>query len=423
MVLKNIIGTKANIMFYTVALLFILAILWMIFAELDQVVRAEAVVEPSGKVQTVQARYQGKVSSISAEVGQRVNMGDVLFQLDDSDLDSKILQNLAFIQAAEAELARLVLESQGQTEWVIDPNLGSEITRLEQKALFLARRSERESEDGLIRQQILRLQSSIAESNARIDSAKRRMALLQQERNIYEPLVAEGIEPRIRLLDLDGKLEDAENTITVETLSIKSKEIEIEELEQRRIQSSLAFKAESRQRASEVRQRLEQSMAERSGLVDRLDAVSLSAPISGTVTAVYPPGVGAVVASGEALAEIIPDSDSFLVKAKLLPKDISTVTPGQIARVSFVAYDFSKYGVLEAEVVEIAQNTTETDRGEIYYDAWVRTLENTFGKSGVKPKIIPGMIAQVDILGEKRSVMEYVLSPILQTTSKALTEQ
>jgi len=423
MVLKNIIGTKANIMFYTVALLFILAISWMMFAELDQVVRAEAVVEPSGKVQTVQARYQGKVSSISAEVGQRVDTGDVLFQLDDSDLDSKILQNLTFIEAAEAELARLVLESRGQTEWVIDQNLGSEITRLEQKALFLARQSERESEDGLIRQQILRLRSSIAESNARIDSARRRLSLLQEEKQIYEPLVAEGIEPRIRLLDLDGKLEDSENTMTVEALSIKSKEIEIEELEQRRVQSSLSFKAESRQRASEVRQRLEQSLAERSGLVDRLDAVSLTAPISGTVTAVYPPGVGAVVASGEALAEIIPDSDSFLVKAKLLPKDISTVTPGQVARVSFVAYDFSKYGVLEAEVVEIAQNTTETDRGEIYYDAWVRTLENTFGKSGITPKIIPGMIAQVDILGEKRSVMEYVLSPILQTTSKALTEQ
>ena len=423
MVLKNIIGTKANIMFYTVALLFILAISWMMFAELDQVVRAEAVVEPSGKVQTVQARYQGKVSSISAEVGQRVDTGDVLFQLDDSDLDSKILQNLTFIEAAEAELARLVLESRGQTEWVIDQNLGSEITRLEQKALFLARQSERESEDGLIRQQILRLRSSIAESNARIDSARRRLFLLQEEKQIYEPLVAEGIEPRIRLLDLDGKLEDSENTMTVEALSIKSKEIEIEELEQRRVQSSLSFKAESRQRASEVRQRLEQSLAERSGLVDRLDAVSLTAPISGTVTAVYPPGVGAVVASGEALAEIIPDSDSFLVKAKLLPKDISTVTPGQVARVSFVAYDFSKYGVLEAEVVEIAQNTTETDRGEIYYDAWVRTLENTFGKSGITPKIIPGMIAQVDILGEKRSVMEYVLSPILQTTSKALTEQ
>ena len=423
MVLKSSDGHKANIMFYTVALLFGSAIVWMIFAELDQVVRAEAIVEPSGKVQTVQARYQGRVTGISAEVGQRVAVGDLLFQLDDSDLDSKIRQNQALIDAAEAELARLVLESQGKAEWVVDQRLGSQTTRLEQKALFLARLSERDSEDGLIRQQILRLRSSVEESNARIDSARRRMSLLTEERSIYEPLVTEGIEPRTRLLDLDRKIEEAGNTITVESLSIKSKEIEIEELEQRRIQSSLAFKAESRQRASEVRQRLEQALAERSGLLDRLDAVSLTAPISGTVTAVYPPGVGTVVASGEALADVIPDSDSFLVKAKILPKDISRVTPGQAARVSFVAYDFSKYGVLEAQVVEIAQNTTETERGEIFYDAWVTTTQKTFMKSGVQPRIIPGMIAQVDILGEKRTVWEYILTPILQTTSRALTEK
>jgi len=422
MVLKSSDGHKANIMFYTVALLFVSALIWMIFAELDQVVRAEAIVEPSGKVQTVQARYQGRVTGISAEVGQRVAIGDLLFQLDDSDLDSKIRQNQALIDAAEAELARLVLESQGKAEWMIDQGLGSQTTRLEQKALFMARRSERDSEDGLIRQQILRLKSSVAESNARIDSARRRMSLLTEERSIYEPLVTEGIEPRIRLLDLDGRIEESENTMTVEALSIKSKEIEIEELEQRRIQSSLAFKAESRQRASEVRQQLEQALAERSGLVDRLDAVSLTAPISGTVTAVYPPGVGAVVASGEALADVIPDSDSFLVKAKVLPKDISKVTPGQAARVSFVAYDFAKYGVLEAQVVEIAQNTTETERGEVFYDAWVKTTQKTFTKSGIQPRIIPGMIAQVDILGEKRTVWEYILTPILQTTSRALTE-
>jgi len=111
-----------------------------------------------------------------------------------------------------------------------------------------------------------------------------------------------------------------------------------------------------------------------------------------------------------------------LVKAKLLPKDISKVTPGQAARVSFVAYDFSKYGVLEAQVVEIAQNTTETERGEVFYDAWVKTTQKTFTKSGIQPRIIPGMIAQVDILGEKRTVWEYILTPILQTTSRALTE-
>jgi adhesin transport system membrane fusion protein len=267
------------------------------------------------------------------------------------------------------------------------------------------------------------LNAAIEESRARIEGANRRLVLLTEEKAIYEPLVLEGIEPRVRLLDIQNRLEEAENTVTIEDLSVKAKDIEKQELEQRRLQAQLNFQSEARQKASEVRQRLEQAVAERAGLVDRLAATRLSSPINGTVTAVYPSGVGSVVAAGEALAEIIPDSDSFLIKAKILPKDISNVTEGQGARVSFVAYDFSKYGVLEAEVVEIAQNTTENERGEIYYDTWVRTRENTFAKSGIQPKIIPGMIAQVDILGEKRSVMEYILSPILQTTSRALTEQ
>jgi multidrug efflux pump subunit AcrA (membrane-fusion protein) len=130
-----------------------------------------------------------------------------------------------------------------------------------------------------------------------------------------------------------------------------------------------------------------------------------------------------VVSSGEVLLDVVPRSDAFLVKARIQPKDISTVTIGQAARVSFTAYDFSKYGVLEAEVVNIAQNVTETERGESFYEAWVRTIEVTFAKSGVKPKIIPGMAAQVDILGEKRTVMEYLMAPILQTADRALTEQ
>lgn len=421
--IKGILATRANVMFYAVASLFLFTLVWALVADIDQVVRAEAVVEPSGKVQKVQARYQGKVTGISISVGQRVKEGELLFDLDDSDLESKISQNQSIIESAEAELARLALESRGEESWSIDPKIGTEITRREQEALFLARDRELKSQDELVRQQILRLNAAIDESMARINSAKRRLVLLSEERGIYEPLVAEGIEPRVRLLDLENRLEEAQNTVVIEDLAVKAKRIEIQELEQRRIQARFNFQSEARQKASEVRQRLEQASAEREGLTDRLQSTRVRSPITGTVTAVYPSGVGSVVSSGEALAEIIPDSESFLIKAKLLPKDISNVFEGQIARVSFVAYDFSKYGVLEAEVEEIAQNTTQTERGEIYYDAWVRTRENIFAKSGIRPKIIPGMIAQVDILGEKRSVMEYILSPILQTTSKALTEK
>ena len=423
MKIETLLATRANVMFYVVALLFVLVVSWALIAELDQVVRADAVVEPSGKVQTVQARFQGRVSKISAEVGQRVTPGGLLFELDDSDLRAKMNQNEAQIKSAEAELARLALESQGEGRWSVDPSIGSDVTRQEQKALFNARDRERKSEDGLLRQQILRLEAAITESEARTESARRRLVLLSEERQIYEPLVAEGIEPRVRLLDIESRIEDAENTVVVEGLSIKSKRIEIDELEQRRVQSALSFQSEARQRASEVRQRLEQAQAEREGLIERMAATRLSAPVAGTLTAVYPAGVGAVVSAGEALADVVPDSDSFLIKAKILPKDISNVFEGQPARVSFVAYDFSRFGVLEAEVIEIAQNTTETERGEVFYDTWVRTSENVFAKSGIKPKIIPGMLAQVDILGDKRSVMEYIMSPILQTTNRALTEQ
>ena len=423
MSVKAVLGAKSSILFYTIGVLFTFVIVWTTFAEIDQVIRAEAVVEPSGKVQVVQARYSGKITDISVKVGQDVVAGQVLFAMDDGDIKSKIAQNTSVVESAEVELARLILESSGEPSWSVDPNIGSAITRLEQESVFKARQMERRSEDGLLRQQILRLKASIAESDARVVSAKRRLLLLDEERNIYAPLVAEGIEPRVRLLDIQGKQEDAENTILIEKLAIKSREIEIEEVEQRRIQSIRVFQSEAGQRAAEIRQRLEQAKAERDGLVDRLDSTHLTTPITGTVTAVYPPGVGTILSAGEPLADIVANSDSFLIKAKIQAKDISNVEPGQLARVSFTTYDFSKYGVLEAEVIQIAQNTTETDRGEIFYETWVRTSDVVFEKSGIKPRIIPGMIAQVDFLGEKRTVMEYIMAPILQTTSRALTEQ
>lgn len=415
--------TKSGVMFYIIAVLVVSIGIWMFYAEIDQVVRAEAVVEPPERVQVVQSRYSGEVSGVYAEVGQQVQAGQVLFGLNDEDIVSRLEQSRLLIASAEAELARLILEATGKEVWTVDPAIGTEATRREQEGVFLARRMERESEDQLFKQQILRLESAIAESDARIRSAQSRLALAREEDAIFKPLVEEGIEPRVRLLELRSRIEEAESAIEVEKLAVESRRIEIKEITQRLTQAERMFQSESRQRASEVRQKLEQAIAERAALIDRLNATQLLSPISGTVSAVYPSGVGAVLQAGEVVADIVPESDSFLVKAKIQVKDISNIVPGQDARVSFTAYDFSKYGVLEGEVIKIAQNTTETERGEVFYDAWVRTTQKVFPKSGIQPRIIPGMIAQIDVLGEKRTVWEYILAPILQTTSRAMTEQ
>jgi HlyD family type I secretion membrane fusion protein len=155
----------------------------------------------------------------------------------------------------------------------------------------------------------------------------------------------------------------------------------------------------------------------------QLQFSQLTSPIAGILTAVNLAGPGAVIRAGDVLAEVVPQQEYYLIKAKVLPKDIGKVSVGQLARVSYTAYDFSRYGVMEGEVTKIAQNTTKTQQGEIYYDAWIKTQGSTFSKSDINPNILPGMLAQVDMLGEKRTIFQYIMSPLKRSASRALSEQ
>lgn len=281
--------------FNVIILFFTLAGIWAYNSEIDQVVRAEAQVEPAGKVQKVQSRYPGSVYSINAEVGSEIKKGDTLVELDVEE--TKILKK----------------------------------------------------------------------------SIEKKITLLNEKQDLYLPLVERGIEPKMTLIDMKQKVADLEEKLLRHDLQIKNS--------------------------------------------------SIVANAGGVITAVHTTGVGEVLKGGEVLMEIVPESDFFIVKAKILPKDISKVSVGQEARVSYVAYDFSRYGVMPSTITKIAQNSTETKDGEMYYEAWVKTNGDTFTKDNYKPRILPGMIAQVDMLGEKRSILDYIFSPLEKGMSKALTEQ
>jgi len=281
--------------FNLVMLFFILVGIWAYNSEIDQVVRAEAQVEPAGKVQKVQSRYPGSIYDILVEVGSDVNKGDVLIELDVEE--TKILKK----------------------------------------------------------------------------SIERKIELITAQQKLYAPLIERGIEPKIKMIDMQQKVADLEEKLDRHNLQLKNSHI--------------------------------------------------VANGDGIITAVHTSGVGEVLKGGEVLMEIVPKSDFFIVKAKILPKDIGKVVVGQEARVSYVAYDFSRYGVMPSVITKIAQNSTETKDGEMYYEAWVKTKGDTFTKDNFKPVILPGMLAQVDLLGEKRSISDYIFSPLKKGMSKALTEQ
>lgn len=284
-----------NVLFYIIALFFISFISWAYVAEIDQVVRAEAQVEPVGKVQQVQSRYPGSVVQMDISVGDVVSADQVLIILDTQEAQSTF------------------------------------------------------------------------------DMAAQKIALLNKELGIYTPLVNAGIEPEMTLVQIEQRLLEARD-------------------QQRRAALQLQFS-------------------------------QLTSPIAGILTAVNLAGPGAVIRAGDVLAEVVPQQEYYLIKAKVLPKDIGKVSVGQLARVSYTAYDFSRYGVMEGEVTKIAQNTTKTQQGEIYYDAWIKTQGSTFSKSDINPNILPGMLAQVDMLGEKRTIFQYIMSPLKRSASRALSEQ
>jgi len=284
-----------NVLFYIIALFFISFISWAYVAEIDQVVRAEAQVEPVGKVQQVQSRYPGSVVQMDISVGDVVSADQVLIILDTQEAQSTF------------------------------------------------------------------------------DMATQKIALLNKELGIYTPLVNAGIEPEMTLVQIEQRLLEARD-------------------QQRRAALQLQFS-------------------------------QLTSPIAGILTAVNLAGPGAVIRAGDVLAEVVPQQEYYLIRAKVLPKDIGKVSVGQLARVSYIAYDFSRYGVMEGEVTKIAQNTTKTQQGEIYYDAWIKTQGSTFSKSDINPNILPGMLAQVDMLGEKRTIFQYIMSPLKRSASRALSEQ
>ena len=284
----------SDVIFYVVGLLFMAFIVWANYAEIDQVVRAEAKVEPAMKVQTIQSKYPGSVESIYVEVGDIVKKNQVVLSLDKS------------------------------------------------------------------------------ESEISLNTTKSQIELIEEELSVYEPLVELGIEPKIKLIEIKQRLIMAKEKFARAELQLNNSDVK-------------SF-------------------------------------ITGTVSAVYISGVGAVLKSGDTLIEIIPKADYFIVKAKILPKDISKVNVGQLSRVSFSTYDFSRYGVLIGKVTKIAQNTTENQQGEVYYDAWILTEGDKLSKSNIQPNIMPGMIATVDFIGGKLSVLDYIISPLKKGASIAFTE-
>jgi adhesin transport system membrane fusion protein len=403
---------------------FVLFFAWASWATLDEVTRGDGKVIPSSQVQKVQNLEGGILAAIEVHEGEVVNPGQVLLRIDNLRAASDLRENRKRHLALLGAIGRLRAEVD-QTPIAFPPEVVADAAEVvaAQGALYEARQADLQSELAILRSQVEQREQELTELRTRIDQLARSQALARQELEITAPLAASRVVSKIELLHLERQINDLDGELESARLSVPRVEAAVREAHRRLDERQLNFRAEA-QRELATDQPEATALAEViTAAADRVKRTEVRSPVRGTIKRLLINTVGGVIQPGQDLVEIVPLEDTLLLEAKVRPADIGFLHPGQPALVKVTAYDFSIYGGLKGVVEDISADTITDERGESFYRVRVRTHDNALEKAGEPLPITPGMTAQVDILTGHKTVMDYLLKPILKAKERALRER
>ncbi|EKM97807.1 HlyD family type I secretion membrane fusion protein [Stutzerimonas degradans] len=409
---------------WLVALLIAAGLTWAHFAVLDEVTTGEGKAIPSSKVQTIQNLEGGIVAEIFVREGQVVNKGDMLLRLDDTRFLSNQEESEVERLALQAHVERLTAEAEG-TPLVLSEAITRAQPQLaeDQMALYQSRQQRLQSEQSILREQLAQKQQEVAEFRSKQQQFRASLGLIQQELNMSSPLVAAGAVSEVEILRLRRSMVDVRGALDATTLALPRAEAGTKEIQSRIEQSELAFRAEAFKELNEARTHLQKITATSVAIQDRVSRTSVVSPVHGVIKQLNVNTIGGVVQPGSNLLEIVPLEDNLLIEARVRPQDIAFLHPGQRAMVKFSAYDYTIYGGLKANLELISADTITDREGRSFYLIQVRTEKNFLGSPEHPLVIIPGMVATVDIITGQKSVLDYMLKPVLKARYEALRER
>jgi adhesin transport system membrane fusion protein len=395
---------------------------WAAFAQLDEVTRGEGKVIPSRQLQVIQSLDGGIVSEILVREGQAVQPGQILLRIDRTRFVSSLRENRSQYLSLAAKAARLQAVADGKP-FIPPPEVLKEVPLLaeQERMLYEARRAELEAGLGVARQQLTQRAQELNEVRARRDQAAQSYDLTNRELEVTRPLAKTGAVSDVELLRLERDLARYRGEREASNAQIPRIQASMSEAQRRAQEIELTFRNTARAELSETNAKLSQLTEGSVALADRVKQSDIRSPVRGTVKQLLVNTVGGVVQPGKDIVEVVPSDDALLLEARVAPKDIAFLRPGQKALVKFTAYDFAVYGGLEATVEHIGADTVTDDKGNAFYIVRVRTLATSVGIQ--KLPIIPGMIAEVDVLTGKKSILSYLMKPVLRAKSAAMTER
>lgn len=404
------------------ALALLVLILWAAFAKLDEVTKGEGKVIPSRQVQVIQSLDGGLVSEILVREGQLVSKGQLLLKIDPTRFVSNLKENRSEYLALLAKAERL--EAIAETRpFAPPPEVAAEAPEIveQERALFEAVRSEILNSIGIAQQQLTQRGQELKEVRARREAAEQGYELTRQELEKTRPLTKTGAVSDVELLRLERDVSRYRGERDMANAQIPRIESAMAEAQRKIQEVNLSIRNKARTELSEVSARLGKLSEGSVALEDRVKQSEIRSPVNGTVKQLLVNTVGGVVQPGRDIIGIVPSDDALLLEAKVSPRDIAFLHPGQKAVVKFTAYDFSVYGGLEATLEHIGADSITDDKGNTYYIVRVRTAKSVIGAENLP--IIPGMVAEVDIITGKKTILSYLMKPVLRAQANALRER
>ena len=418
--------TASNMLLWFVVAFVVAFFVWAAVTKLDRTVRGMGRVIPSSQLQVVSNLEGGVVQDILVKGGQMVRRGDALIRLDPVQAGAEFGSGEATLIALDMKIARLSAEVQGrQPVYPAAPTpLAADTLRVEQ-SLHASRMADLNSILGAARARLAQAQRAVAEADANVEARREAAAARRNEARILRPLVERGIEPRLSLIQAESAAAIAASEAAAAAASASRARSGVAEATASLAQLGQEWRAQAATDLATAQGERSARMRALPALANRVERTVLRAPLSGRINRVLVTTRGGTIRAGEPVVEIVPSDESLLIEARVTPQDIAFISLGQNARIAITAYDRSVYGVLDGRVVNISPDAVLEERtGETFYLVRVRTDQNALvDQRGRRMPIGAGMVAEVDLLGDQRTILQYILSPITKLGESALRER
>lgn len=427
---------------WSLAGLVVCFIVWAYYSSLEQVTSGQGKIIPSSQIQIIQSLDGGILQELFVKEGMQVIKGQTLARIDDTRFRSDFEQQKQEVDSLRANIIRLRAElasimigdnSNWRLQIVItkknlifpkDLNTTMQSLVQRQKNEYSGRLDSLINQVAIQERQIQQRAQEVKELSSKIQTLARSYNLAAKELKLTRPLAVKNIVPKIELLKLERSVNEIKGELTAVRLLRPKLKASVEEAILQRRDTILVYRTETRAQLNELQSNLSKITEAQVGIKDKVTKALIISPVVGTIKTVHINTLGGVIQPGQTIIEIVPTEDRLLVEAKIKPADIGFIYPGLPAVVKITAYDFTRYGGLTGIVEHISADTTQDDEGNSFYLIRIRTDESSIkNKDNEEMSIIPGMLTTVDVITGKRTILEYILNPILRAKQAALRER